>query len=343
MKLIQMADSKENNFTFLRFFAASLVILSHSFVLYGLEEPTLNGFATFGGMGVYIFFIVSGFLITKSWLNHPNILTYFRNRTLRIFPALIPAVLFTTFFIGPLVTTIDIKNYLTHPQTWEYMKNIFLFPIRFYLPGVFENNPYPNAVNGSLWTLPVEFFMYISVAIIGLTGLISKKVFVPLLISILIFLDWSLISMPEYNNLVILSFMPLVISLKLAIFFFVGSFFYLYRENILIDVKIAFAALFLLILLLNSNYIYILSYFILPYLIIFFAYYGNNFLKNFGTYGDFSYGLYIYAFPVQQTIIHFWNKQINLYIFMLAAFVITLSCAFISWKIIENPALEFKK
>ena len=134
--LHQKTESRENNFTLLRFLAAFMVILSHNFSVWGQKAPVLNEYSSFAGIGVDIFFVISGFLITKSWLNNPNIIVFFWNRGLRIFPGLICIILFSVFIIGQLVTTLPIKEYLLNPITWKYIGNIFLFPLRSNLPGV---------------------------------------------------------------------------------------------------------------------------------------------------------------------------------------------------------------
>lgn len=101
---------------------------------------------------------------------------YLKKRVLRIFPALIVVVLLTGgfFLLGPLVTTLALTDYFKSNQTWTYLLTIFLY-IHYHLPGVFANNPYPNSVNGSLWTLTWEFLMYIVVLALGLAGLIKKR------------------------------------------------------------------------------------------------------------------------------------------------------------------------
>ena len=178
MRLIQKADSKENNFHFLRFLAAALVIFSHSYPLSGSKfEPFawLVQYNTFGGLAVNIFFLISGFLITKSWLDNPNIFQFSMKRILRIMPAFIVAIFFSVFVVGPLVTNLSFKEYIVHPFTKLYLMNVFMFPIHYNLPGVFVNNPYPNAVNGSLWSLPVELIMYGLVAVLGLLRVFSKS------------------------------------------------------------------------------------------------------------------------------------------------------------------------
>ena len=112
-----------------------------------------------------IFFLIGGFLIAKSWEFTILIGTVYDERVFRIFPALIAFTLVAAYVIGPILSTLTINEYFQSPLVRNYLRNILLFPA-YSLPGVFETNPYPNAVNGSLWTLPIEFAMYILVPII---------------------------------------------------------------------------------------------------------------------------------------------------------------------------------
>ncbi|MBD3842255.1 MAG: acyltransferase [Campylobacterales bacterium] len=164
-------DSKESNhFNFIRLFAAFLVFYGHATILWGngAVGTVLNH-----ELGVFIFFAISGYLISMSWDKDPSIKRFFIRRALRIFPALIIVTLVCVFILGPIMTTWELKEYFTSQYIVLYLKNIFLY-ISYYLPGVFEHNPVPNAVNGSLWSLPVEFFMYIVVAVFGVIGNYKK-------------------------------------------------------------------------------------------------------------------------------------------------------------------------
>ena len=130
------------------------------------------------GFGVLIFFVLSGYLITGSFVRSGNLWRFFCSRALRIFPALILAVFFCAYCLGPLVTTLSVEEYLSSNQTWNYFKyNTLLYDgIRFRLPGVFEELPRSGGVNGSLWTLPIELLMYFYVAVLGIAGVLCQRV-----------------------------------------------------------------------------------------------------------------------------------------------------------------------
>ena len=174
MKLLsEYTVGRNNNFNLIRFAAAFMVLFSHSFVLiFGREgyEPlkSIIGFSL-GDIAVDIFFIISGFLVTASLLLRNNLIAFAWNRFLRIYPALIIAVLFSVFIVGGLFTTLSTIDYLSDSETYKFLiKNTTLvFGSHIYLFHVFENAPYKNALNAPLWTLPWEVRMYGLLFIIG--------------------------------------------------------------------------------------------------------------------------------------------------------------------------------
>lgn len=134
-----------------------LVLIGHSYILLGLPWPTVAGIGIHE-IGVKLFFLISGYLITASWISCPDFWRFAEKRARRIMPALLVVVWLTVFVVGPIVTTDP--SYWRSPVTWTYLwRNSLLLPFHS-LPGVFAYNPTP-AVNGSLWTLPVEAFCYL--------------------------------------------------------------------------------------------------------------------------------------------------------------------------------------
>lgn len=178
LHLSNRLSGRINNFDVLRYFAAVLVIYSHSYPLTGKSiEPLAllsKGQWTFGGVAVAIFFVISGFLVSNSF-ERSTVLQYTVNRFLRIFPGLFMAVLLSVFVLGPLFTSLEISEYFSNNLTYSYLNNSLLLSVQYVLPGMFETNLYPNAVNGSIWTIPYEILGYILVAIIGYYGLLKKK------------------------------------------------------------------------------------------------------------------------------------------------------------------------
>ena len=174
-----MATAEKNSLDLLRLVAAIFVLYSHQHALLGQAEPTFFGWNTYGGVGVTIFFFLSGMLVWTSWARDPHWGRFFMRRSLRIFPALWVVVLGTAFVLGPVFSTLSVADYFADQETWRYLSTAMML-IRHTLPGVFSDNPFPQAVNGSLWTLPVEFLCYVSVAVLGSVKFMPKGIAVAL-------------------------------------------------------------------------------------------------------------------------------------------------------------------
>ena len=161
-----------NNFDLLRLIAAVSVILGHSFDLLNLLQPFphLSGLS-WGSLGVLIFFSISGFLVTRSWDNTPRVGLFVVNRALRLMPGLIVALSLTALVLGPLVSVLPLHTYLNDPATKGYVFSNATLQSDWTLPGVFVHNVYPVAVNGPLWTLPLEVKAYAILLLCGLLGL----------------------------------------------------------------------------------------------------------------------------------------------------------------------------
>lgn len=343
-----------NNFDFLRVCAALMVIFSHSFPLSGSKyEPLggITGYITFGALGVIIFFTISGYLITKSWVEHPSAVRFLWNRFLRIFPGLFVVTIISILVIGPLVTNLSLSEYFAQANfLWLYLKNSTLLSISYYLPGVFTDNPYQGAVNGSLWTLPVEFGMYLLILAMGLLGLLRKKEFLLLLASCAIIV-YAYNTVPElailmpvlnvFDAISVTGFLT-ALSSQITIMFMIGALFYLYKDKIVFNGWVSLAAFIILCLSFKTYFFELTSLICLPYLILWISQVPTRYLKNTGKYGDYSYGLYIYAFLVQQLIMNYF-KGINWLELFLLAVPFTFICAFISWNLIESNFLKLKK
>lgn len=158
----------------LRLVAAFLVLSGHMSYICGGQPAVLWG-EPVQGMGVKIFFLLGGVLITRSWQSDPHPLRYAIKRFFRIWPPLAAYVLAAALVIGPVFSSLPVGEYFSSPLLVGYLNNLRLY-IVYALPGLFESNPYPNAVNGSLWTLPVEVAMYLLVPLLcTLLALIKNR------------------------------------------------------------------------------------------------------------------------------------------------------------------------
>lgn len=336
---IASVQRDENNFDFLRFFAASAVVIGHCYWLSGLGEVEpvrlFTGSMDTADIAVNLFFVMSGFLIAASWINSRSTLDFAAKRALRIFPALAVSTLFTTFIVGPLATGLSLSDYLLSSQTMRYLTNIALVT-QFHLPGVFTENPFPDTVNGSVWTLPYEVLMYATLLMLGLLKLFGRimVLVVPLM---LIVVHFHLAPHLGLESDILRK------ATRLGMFFFLGSALYLYRASLPWNWKVALALLALTLLSARTElwlYFHVLT---LPYLTIYLAHLKIPRLARFGKNGDFSYGIYIFSFPLQQLLMHWLNPQLSLPTFMALSLSISIAVAALSWHLIESPALRLKR
>lgn len=322
--------SRRNNFDFLRIVAAFLVLISHQFALNGLPEPSVLRMSL-GTFAVLIFFSVSGFLVSQSWRQDPNAVRFLIKRFLRIWPGLAVVTLVAAFVLGPLVSTLDAQAYFAHADLRDFLRNLKVTTIRYVLPGVFENNIHPRAVNGSLWTIPLEVRCYFALLLAGILGLMARRWMVAL----------AAVAFGLYYFG--FAFDPKNYQFHFAFYFFAGVCLDLYRrvwEARPIWLLAATGALSLAFHFLGAGHVALV--FLIPVLVIFIGTRSTPVINRFGRFGDVSYGVYIYAFPVQQTVLWMSGKDFPFATGLVIAAVVTLACAFLSWHLVEHPALRLK-
>lgn len=342
----RITSNRDNNFNLIRFIAAVLVLFSHSFVIVTgnarFEPLRISLDTTWGTIAVDIFFITSGFLIAYSFFSRRKLLSFIWARVVRIYPALIVAMIFCTFIVGLNQTNLNISSYLTDSQTYFYfLKNsLLVFGVEHQLPGVFTEVPYMTMVNTSIWTLPYELTMYGCLAIFGTVLTRAGK-----LISVehykYIFLIIAVIGISthifnHFNN-----FMPVNL-LRLFAMFFVGSAIYIHREIVIFSHKWLFVlSVLMAISTLHKDVFFVIYSLTIPYFVFYFAYVPKGKILSFNKVGDYSYGIYIFGFPIQQLLIsNFPNLSISsLFVYSLVA---TLSLGILSWHLIEKRALKLK-
>ena len=326
--------SHHNNFDAIRIAAAFAVLYSHQFALTGRPEPSFFGLHSWGGIAVIVFFVVSGFLVTGSWYNDPNVLRFSARRILRLWPALTAVVVLTAYGLGAWVTTLPLGDYWTHEATRDYL-NILRMQIYYVLPGVFEGNPYARDVNGSLWTIPLEVRCYVVLAIAGLLQLMRWRIV--WLGCIALYMAWFITkSSADVTGHV-------HYGRELSAFFLAGSALFVLRQYWerrplawLLGLGAAAALLW------AAGWRFTATLVFIPLLVLYAGTRSTPVIRRFGRFGDPSYGAYLIAFPVQQTVIHFLYPQLGLAATLLMAAGITFALAYASWHAIEQPALRLK-
>ena len=335
---------RDNRFDVLRLLAAWLVLLSHSFPLGGQpqNEPLAStlGLDTLGGVGVTIFFVLSGYLVTLSLLRSPNLRVFARRRIVRIYPALLVTCLVCVLVLGPSVTEVSLGSYFGDSATWNYLKTATALNIKYNLPGVFASNPLPHAINGSLWSLPYELKCYAVLAVLSLLPfslkLKSMTAFWLLLLS-LVFRP-AAPALGLFDSFAGLNFYDS----KLGVSFALGAVFAAWQDKIRPSAGLGLA-LMVAALFLPHTPLQTASWVVgLSVLVLWLALYGRWLPVVPARMGDWSYGVYLYGFPVQQSLAfagwHLWGIGW----FALASTLLTLLLAGLSWHLVEKPAMRWK-
>ena len=336
-----------NNFDFLRLFAACLVIVFHASCLMGRFQDPLSyithNSTDLGALAVSIFFVISGYLITQSFERSKSILQYVGARFLRICPGMFALCVVTACCLGPLVSENNWHDYFADNDFWKYFRNCQFMQTFVHLPGVFMHNHYPGAVNGSIWTLPVEAFMYAVTLCLGITRLQKYKICMTVIFAALIAADMQIFSTPAGGQTTFLWLPPMVATAKFTIMYLAGALFYLYRNSIKLSWQAALLTLAFLAASYGTPHSRLVEYFCVPYLVMFGAYFPAPYLRNAAKYGDFSYGIYLYGFVVQQSIMYFTQGHLSPIKFILLSLAISFVCAYFSWNLVEKPAMSLKK
>lgn len=346
-KLAEVARGRDNNFNLIRFLAAFAVLIDHSSVLAtgsGTAYPLYAAHGlTWGDIAVDVFFVTSGFLVTASLLNRRSSWAFSWARALRIFPALWVMLTLTVFGVGLALTSYTPHAYLTAHGTWRYLLEnaVLIRGIDFNLPGLFQHNPY-RAVNGSLWTLPYEIEMYGLLLVLWIVAALGG----PRRVNVF---RCAVLAVGASAGLWYLSHQVFhdasIDTSHFAFMFFVGAGFYVLKEQIRLYGSVVVALIGATLLCAFSRTFsagfFLMFSLSLPYLLIYGAYAGRAWLRGFNRIGDYSYGIYIYAFLTQQTIACLM-PGISAWSLMGLSAIATLALAILSWHLIEKRALSLK-
>lgn len=343
-KRLETFDGIGPGFDHLRIGLAISILSWHSFGLsYGADwvktVPTV--LLALLALLLPMFFGLSGFLVMGSAMRTNHAGTFITFRFLRIFPALFVEVMLSAVVLGGFVTTLSLGQYYSSSQFFEYF-GLLIGSIKYFLPGVFDTNPI-KTVNGALWTVGPEIACYCFVAAMMVCGLFIRKLPVVLVTVLLVMIcivadywetDWNTVHLP---------IKALVVS------FVSGNIIYLYRYTI--EYRLSFFVLAVVVsvaaITLAQNYVALRPCFYIAALLIPYcsAYIGLTNFKPlpFFSRGDYSYGIYIYGFPIQQAIT-FYFPDSRIWWFNLAlSLPLTIFFAVLSWHFIEKPVLGLRK
>lgn len=338
--LDQFAKGRDNNFNLIRAVAAVAVLVSHAYpIALGAKavqplEAALGH--SLGAIAVFVFFVLSGYLISASFERSASPKAFWQARILRLAPCLVVSLGLVGLVMGPMVSSLPVTEYLAHPDTWSFLaRNLTLALPQYELPGVFEANPY-RTVEGSIWTLFHEVACYGMVFALGLAGVLRKaRLMAGFLLAYAV--AWGLTAA-----------LPVDLPTKAEQFrmmsfpFVVGMAFYVWRARLALSIWIVLALAGLAALLRGTPAFTPALVLALGYATFWCAFVPGGWLRAYNRLGDYSYGLYLYAFPVQGLVVWLWGPMgpaLNVAL----ALPLTLFLSVLSWHLIEAPALALRK
>ena len=335
---------RSNNFGALRLLFAVLVILSHSFELVDGNRSReiltrIFGTISFGQLGLDGFFLISGYLITKSYQKSRSSGEYLLKRILRIYPGYVVAYLICILAVGPFVG--GQFSALLNPKLW------LAIPLLHdpNMPGVFPGTPF-QFLNAPMWTIGYEFRCYLLVLAAGVLGLLPQQ-FIMLVLTV------CALALSAWNPNVLAQYFPsiskLVVfgnpdtSLWFAAIFGCGALYYLYDDRVRYDWRLAILAGLGLFALMFSPRVAETAVAVLGgYILFWFAFNVRSpRLAAIGGRIDLSYGIYLYAWPVQK-MFTWLIPGISPWMVFVGTTAIVGLLALASWLLIEKPFLNLK-
>lgn len=332
-------SGRDNNYNLLRFLAACFIAFYHCFFMAMGPEMTDDRFPALYQLSQIVlnfFFIASGFLIAQSFQRRKDIISYSVARFLRLIPGVFVLSLIICFVIGPIVTEIPLKDYFSSLATWTYVPVTTALQPDAILPGVFASNPNPNEIDAALWTLRYEVVCYIGLAILGLWGALKRSPKFTF-ITALMFISYGLITYATtLRDIAAINHL-----MHFGLSFFIGTIFYVYRAQIPLSFIVSLS---LGLIAFGAHWVWgklaepivILAS---AYIVFWLAYIPAGFIRRYNQLGDYSYGVYIYHYPIQQVLMYAIGG-FSPFVLFFASLPFTIVIAVLSWKLVEKPSLE---
>jgi peptidoglycan/LPS O-acetylase OafA/YrhL len=342
LRLTDILTPEANSFGVLRFALATFVLVSHSYLYCAGTsdaEPLVTWLGrSLGEFAVQVFFILSGVMVAQSFDRSRSVVDFAAARTLRIFPALIVCVLFTSFVVGPMVSRLSPTQYLANPGLYTYVaKTLSLSSGSAALPGVFETNPFAGYVNSSLWTLKYEVLCYFGLGILGFAGLFHKRFWLASVVGLALLVATVSLGLP--SDIEAYGFAD---NLRyFVVFFGSGVFAYLVRNRLVINGMVLVPLFALFVMAARTPFAEVSAAMFLGYGALWAATKTFGPLRALCNRFDTSFGIYIFAGPTQQTLLWLIPSLTPLWL-CATAFAIVLPIAFVSWILVEKPALRLR-
>jgi peptidoglycan/LPS O-acetylase OafA/YrhL len=284
---------------------------------------------------VPLFFCLSGFLVTGSAVRTRSVKTFLKNRGLRIFPALTVEVVLCALVLGPLLTELQLKSYFSETKFFSYFGNI-VGRVRMSLPGVFSNNPIPDTVNASLWTLQPEFYCYLLMTVLMLTTLVFRKNLITMVfVAAALFLSMLNVAFDIGKPTDV--FPPNVI----VFYFLCGIAAYQWKSEIPLHGMFFVVAVIVAYFTVTTPGLAYFTAIPVTYIMVYMGMLNLPLMRPFSN-GDYSYGIYLFNFPIQQSIMKICPGVDSWWALMSISMPATIVFSAMSWHYIEKPALSLK-
>lgn len=337
-------DPRSNALNSMRLVLAAMVIVGHAAIVGGYNYSTAT-ITFFGEVAVDGFFAVSGFLLARSWYRRPHLGRYLWHRFLRIFPAFWVALAVVAFVLAPIGVMLQgyrLDEYWSGtPGPWDYLaKNFTLWIGQEGIAGTPSGVPFPGEWNAPLWSLYWEFLAYLLLAVLGTLGVIrGQKWVVPVLAGVLWVMTVWRSAVPGVREEYFASF-PMDVIPRLFLMFLLGCALYLYADKVPMHPLLAASSALLVVAGLFSGWEYrVIGALPMAYLVLWL---GAVLPLRVGMRNDISYGMYIYAFPIQQILVITGWAAVGWWFSAGLAIVLTVPLAWLSWVAVERPMLRLK-
>lgn len=340
--IVYAHEGRANNFHLIRHIAALCVVLTHSYSIptgqYAAEPLVSLTGSSIGHYAVDVFFLLSGFLVTQSVVRNDDLVRFAFGRLLRVFPALLVAVLLTALVLGPIVSPVQPSVYFSDPSVWQYVAGAgSTLQVDRSLPGVFAGLPEAGKINVPLWTLKYELAAYVLLGILAAVSRFRLQRLLYLFVAALcVAYIWGRFHQPwpassgAFSNL-----------LHLLPAFFIGSAVYLFRERIPFGLPLTISLALAAYLLRDTLAYEIIEKLLFASVIIWLAFLPSSASEALARTADYSYGLYIFAFPIQQTI-YMLYPELDAIVFFFVSVLLTLPVTALSWHWIEKPSMRLR-
>jgi peptidoglycan/LPS O-acetylase OafA/YrhL len=331
------ADNRSSGFDYLRVVLALSVVLIHFVpIKYGdaFSNDLLHTWMRpFVAVILPMFFALSGFLVAGSLARSRTIFLFLGLRVIRIIPALAVEIVLSAFILGPMFTTYSLHDYFTNTLFYKYFFNI-VGHVQFLLPGVFVNNPHPNVVNEQLWTIPWELKCYLLIAALALLSMVRNRFYLLgflVAFNAFVFLRYGLKPTDGWVS---------VHGIILIESFLAGITLFQFRDRVPLNSWLALASFVLCAVFLSVHHFDYLVSIPAAYLTVYIGLLNpprNRVVLS----GDYSYGIYLYGFPIQQAIVG--SHHLPLAIDIASVLLLTFAVAACSWWVVERPTLALRR